>query len=104
MEIVNYKYVLPEFKGRASQKEYDFKQLKREGDYAIFSKSDRQLPHIVYYEAIHIRKHNGYTMAGVVFPPGERYPSDREFGMYGYCCSTLEQAELRYTELLTKQN
>jgi hypothetical protein len=99
---VESKTVLIEFKGRASQKEFNFKQIRREGDVALFEKRDILQPEIVYYEAIHIRKFNAYSMGGVDFPAGERYPSDREFGIYGWCCGSLELAEIRFEEFLIK--
>ena len=97
------KIVEVEFKGRGSQKSFDFKQLKREGCFAIYQKKDRELGSVTF-ETVHIRKHNGYTLGGVTIPPGERYPSDREFGLYGFACMTLERAEFRLNEFLNNKN
>lgn len=96
------KQLLITFEGRASQKDFTFEQVKREENVAIYKKTDKKIPSIIYYEAIHIRKHGDYTIGGVTIPAGERYPSDREFGLYAWNCCSLERAEFRFNEFLNK--
>lgn len=95
---------LPEkFEGRASQKEFRFELVKRIKDVAIYKKEFKENSSIVYFETIKVRKHNGYSLGdGPWIPPAERYPSDREFGTYGYCLMSLERAKFRMNEFLNK--
>lgn len=95
--------ILPiEFKGRASQKEFQFKQLKREGMIALYEKKDKE--GTVYYETIVVQKHDGRTMpGGAKVPPSEYFPSDNSFGLYGWCFNLLDKAEEKYQSLLIKK-
>lgn len=86
-----------EFKGRASQKEFQFTQLKREGNIAIYKKDDEVVP---YYETIKVKRHDGRVMpGGVKIGPSEYYPSDNTFGIDGWCFRELSQAEKKFEEL-----
>lgn len=94
---INYKILPKTFKGRASQKEFQFKQLLRENNIALYEKKSKD---ITYYETIIIQKHDGRTMPGGVFvEPSEFYPSDNMFGQYGWCYNDKEMAENKYKEL-----
>lgn len=87
------------FLGRGSQKGFEFLQVKREKSIAIFSKSDKQ---VTYFEVVDIKKHNGYKLGGINFPPAETYPGDNAFGVSAWCCSDITRAELKFNELLNK--
>ena len=88
------------FDGRASQKEFSFKLIKREGDIAIYEKHDKEINHS-YWETIIVQRHDGRMMPGnAVIPPAEFYPSDNMWGTYGWCCASLEAAEVHYQRLL----
>lgn len=101
---IEYKPIPLEFKGRASQKEFEFKQIKRSGDIAIYEKKDGE---IIFYEVIVIQRHNGRTMPGGVFvEPAEFYPGDSSFGLYGWCfaANQKERMELKFNELVERKN
>ncbi len=97
MNEIEYKSLPLTFKGRASQKEFEFSCLKRESKFAIYKKSDQD---ICYYETIIIQKHDGRTMPnGIFVDPSEYYPSDTTFGLLGWCFMTFEAAEKKFLEL-----
>lgn len=101
---IEHKPLALEFKGRASQKSFDFKQIKREGDIAIYEKKDGEM---VYHEVIVVQKHNGRTMpGGVVVEPSEFYPSDNMFGLYGWCfrADYQERVNNKFNELVKRKN
>ena len=87
------------FIGRASQKNWTFTKVKREGRVAIYSKTTPDIS-TTYYETVVINVHNGYKLGGVQFPPGETYPGDGMFGISGWCYNELEKAEQKFTQLL----
>ena len=93
------------FKGRGSQKGFMFSKIKREGNVAIYSKSSGEEGggDVTYYETVVINQHNGYKLGGVVFPPGENYPSETQFGIRGWCYRDLQKAENKFQELLNKK-
>ena len=97
---IQYLPIATEFKGRASQKEFQFKQIKRTDNIAIYEKKDGD---VVYYEVIVVQKHNGRTMPGGVFiEPSEYYPSDNMGGLYLWCfgIDQQERIEEKFNELL----
>ncbi len=91
------------FKGRGSQKGFMFSKIKREGNVAIYSKSSgEEINDVIYYETVVINQHNGYKLGGVVFPPGENYPGDSQFGLRGWCYRDPLKAESKFQELINK--
>lgn len=72
--------------------------LRREGNIAIYKrfKKEHSSPH---YEVIKITPHNGYTIAGKNFPPGESYPSSSEWGTKGFTYYCANEAESKFNQL-----
>ena len=101
---VNRDYeVLPqEFMGRGSQHGWVFKQLKRIGDIALYSKTDNGGN--TYWEVVVIGFSRGgsTTIAGanIVFNPKELYPSNEQFGVNGWCFSSQRDAATRFEQIL----
>jgi len=91
-----------EFIVRASQKKWTFKQVKREGNIAIYTKEQEGL---VYYEVIIVKSHNGLTFGGIKTEPSEFYPGDNQFGLWGWCYNESQQEEIeaKFQELLKKE-
>jgi hypothetical protein len=90
-----------EFKGKRSQKRWMFKQLERDGMYAIYEKRSEST---VTYEVIEIQ----FQKAKVVkYPDGrvieyddmELYPGDEQFGLYGWAYNDLDAAYRKYLVL-----
>jgi hypothetical protein len=76
---------------------FKYKQIHREGDYAIYERKYIDSIH-KHYEAIKIQSHNGMEIAGKKLPPSEFYPSSNSWGRNGYTCLTKQHA---YTRLDT---
>ena len=77
---------------------YDMKQVKRDGDFAIYSNGDG-------FEVIRVRKSKGGKMFDKDVPPSELYPSDEQFGTYGWYFfgpNGREQAEAKLAQLKAK--
>jgi len=86
-----------------TSKGFKFQQIKRDGDVAIYKKQlDNPEADNHHYEVIAIKKHNGYEIAGVKVPPSEMYPSDSQWGDWGFTCNNLEDANKRFDFLQQK--
>jgi len=88
---------------------FRFRQIRREGDIAIFHKLALQglpqsAPHISTFDAgfetVAIGRHDDYEMAGVKIEAAESYPGNEQWGTKGWTYTTLYDAELRYERLL----
>jgi hypothetical protein len=79
---------------------FDFKQVRRLGDVAIYSK--RKGSADLGFEVIKISHHNGYTIAGNFIPPSETYPSSEQWGTNGFTCDDEQSAIARADKLKTQ--
>jgi hypothetical protein len=87
-----------QFKGRASQKGWMFKQLVRSSRFAIYEKTSEST---VTYEVIEIRVKKATS---AIFPDGrmvdypeqELYPRDEDFGLYGWTYGSKDTAETKF--------
>lgn len=82
-----------------TQKGYSLKQLRREGDLAIF---ERRSPRgALGFEVIRVRQYPDYEIGQppVLVPAHEAYPSDSAFGKHGWSMNTLDRAEEKFDEL-----
>ena len=78
---------------------FNFNQVKRDGDIAIYEKVP--ITHNgVSYEVIKISRHNGYKLGGNLVHPAETYPSNSLWGTHGWTCTSMENAEKKFKELL----
>jgi hypothetical protein len=92
---MNHKPLKKEF----YRKTFTYKLLKREENKAIYEQCrDGKL---MAYEVIIIRRHNGYTLAESYIEPAETYPSDSEWGVFGWTFqkNDLQAAEKKYNLL-----
>lgn len=78
-------------------KGFEFKQVLRDGDMAIYEKHAPGSK-CSSYELIHITSHNGYVIAGNKIPPSEVYPSDSQWGVHGWTYPTLKAAKAKLEE------
>lgn len=84
-----------------------FTQLKREGNVALYSRTDCSTNKVVGYEVIIVQT----VKAGTVYVKGgkptehdtESYPGAKSFGRLGWACVNLNQAENRFNEVLKEQ-
>ena len=92
--LMTHKPLRTEFKSRG----FNFKQLARDGDFAVFSKTKDSWSHEAY-EVIKVGRHNGYVLGGVTIEPAETYPSSEQFGVAGFSYQTKEKALKKFEEL-----
>ncbi len=69
---------------------FDFDQILREGDFAIFGQS--KAGRVMAYEVVHIRRHEGFAISGRQVEPAEFYPRSEDWGSYGWSLPTREAA------------
>jgi hypothetical protein len=84
----------------------DFKQIHREPDYAIYSKSQHGSTHVNSYEAFLIkRRYKGQPLPGGMFEREDRevYPSLGQFGFSAFDCKTEAAAFERIAYLKAKK-
>ena len=74
------------------------KQIKREGDVAIFFRTKPEYFN-GHYEVIKISRHNGYKMGTGYIEAAETYPGASLWGLQGWTYLTLEKAEEKYQEI-----
>lgn len=80
-------------------KGFDFKQLFRNGKFAIYEQTKSGYK-FKKYEAVIIESHNGYELAGQYFPPSEMYPSTSMWGVKGFTMESYDDAveKIKYLE------
>ena len=90
---MNYIPVKKTFKSKG----FEYKQIKRDGDVAIYEQISKD--GAVAYETVIIARHNGYTIGTSRVEPSETYPSSGMWGVNGFTYNDIESAEKR-AELL----
>lgn len=78
---------------------FNFDQIKRRGDIALFRKMK---PHFTvdYYEVVIVQKHGELKWPnGSITPPGENMPSNEQWGTKGWSYDNQEDAEMKFLEL-----
>jgi hypothetical protein len=87
---------------------WHFEQLKRDGQVAIYKRTNIRFPKVIYWETVKIitQGEKVTCIAGnvVEFASQEIYPSSEQFGQFGKCCMTKEKAEQYYWEFAVGQN
>jgi len=81
-----------------NKKGFTYTLLKREGNRAIYQQT-RNGTSINNYEVVKIGKHNGYTMGGVYIEPSETYPGSSLWGITGWTCTSIDDAQKRFNTL-----
>lgn len=82
--------------------------VQREGDIALYHKTGevnatRKYVYDAGYEVVRIKRHDGYTIAGVPVEPSEVYPSAEHWGVDGYTYTgdnALENAKKRFNSMV----
>ncbi len=83
-------------------KDFFFKQIHREQEYAIYERWFKDTPEKKHYEVIKIQSHNGYAIAGKMYPPSEFYPSANSWGLYGFTSISKELAYKRLDKFISE--
>lgn len=80
---------------------FDFNLVKRAGSVAIFAKRERGCPdEVPTYETVVVRNRKEREAFGVTFEAGEFYPSNEEWGVFGWTYYDLAGAEAKLLSLL----
>ena len=75
-----------------------YTKVKREGDKAIYKQAHKEATSF-RYEVVVITRHNGYKLGESFIEPSEVYPGSSLWGIRGWTCGTIEDAERRYNNL-----
>jgi len=101
----SYELLQKEFEGRGSQRGWRFVEVKREGNAAVYEKRDVETQRVVY-EVIEVQmsERSVRVIGGVEveFKAKERFPSDEEFGRYGWTYGSMSDAEERFEWLKSR--
>lgn len=81
-----------------NKKGFTYRQLKREGNRAIFEQT-RGTSALCNYEVVRIGRHHGYTMGGSYIAPAETYPGSSLWGIAAWTCANMDDAMKRYEAL-----
>jgi hypothetical protein len=76
---------------------FDFRQILRAGDFAVFEQS--KTGRVMAYEVVHIRRHEGFAIAGRQVEPAEFYPRSEDWGTHGWTLPTREAALAKLKEV-----
>ena len=75
-----------------TSKNFSFKQIHRDEDFAIYERFHDNTPEKKHYEVVKIQSHNGYAIGGQMYPASEYYPSSNAWGVDGFTCITKKDA------------
>ena len=82
---------------------FDFRQIAREGDAAIYEQSWSGCSNpSVCYEVIRIRRREGFQIDGRVVEPAEVYPNSDAWGVDGFTFTDKDAAYTKLTEVNTR--
>ena len=82
------------------EKGFNFKQLFRKGNLALYKKVRDGNPRVRSFELIVIQKHDAYMLGQTKIEAAETYPSSSTWGQFGWTFTTKDVAELRFNKLL----
>lgn len=77
-----------------------FKQVRRVGDKAIYVKKSLS-GRAKSIEVIMIKSHTGYHLAGTYIAPAETYPSNSQWGTFGWTFNCMEKAMKKFNSIKT---
>jgi hypothetical protein len=93
----SYKELSPSLKRQG----FIYRQLVRSGKWAIYAQYAKNPERLVAYEVVKIGRHNGFSIAGMFFPPAETYPTSSMWGSHGWTYSKIDDAKKSFSEKLT---
>jgi len=79
---------------------FDYRQIVREGDGAIYEQTKPELPEFCAFEVLRIRQRDGFSIAGKWIEAAEIYPSSESWGVDGFTCPDKEAAYRKLKEIL----
>jgi hypothetical protein len=81
---------------RIRHRGFDYEQIHREGDFAIYRQTWEGNEHSAAFEIIRIRRREGFHIDGRFVEPAEVYPNSEAWGIDGF---TLTDKDLAFTRL-----
>jgi hypothetical protein len=91
METARHNYKpLPETLKRQG---FLYQRVERQGDWAIYRQVRKDDMRTMAFELVRIGRHNGFSIAGLTFPPAETYPSSSLWGSHGWTYGSVELAQ-----------
>lgn len=91
MDTVPHQYKpLPETLKRQG---FLYQRVERQQGWAIYRQLRKDDLKTMAFELVRISRHNGFSIAGLTFPPAETYPSSSLWGSHGWTYGTLELAQ-----------
>ena len=83
---------------------YSYRQIAREGNAAVYEQtwSGSSDPSIAY-EVIHIRRREGFEIAGRFVAPAEVYPNSEAWGTDGFTLTDRDAAFAKHREKITER-
>lgn len=82
-------------------KGFDYLQLRRTGDVALFEQSKPELSE-PRYEVVIVQRHEAYKLENKMIEAAETMPSTSSWGRYGWTYRDPKEAEKRFDELVKK--
>jgi hypothetical protein len=71
---------------------FRYECVERKGDWAIYRQIEKANDKTMAFELVRVGRHNGFSIAGLTFPPAETYPSSSLWGSHGWTYPDLEIA------------
>jgi hypothetical protein len=78
---------------------FDYRQIYREGDFAIYKQTWNGNEHTAAFEVIRIRKREGFQVGDRWVEPGEVYPNSEAWGTDGWTVLNKEAAFRKLQEI-----
>lgn len=93
-----YKPLRTTFKSKG----FDYTQIDRIGDVALFEQSRPGLSR-TWLEVVIVQRHGDYEVNGVKIEAAETMPSSSSWGKFGWTYRNPKQARMRFDELVKRE-
>lgn len=80
-------------------KGFDYRQIERKGDVAMFAQTKPGLLH-TWYEVVLVQRHDEYEIGGTKVEAAETMPSTSQWGRLGWTYRDEKSAKVRFDELV----
>src|SRR5262249_23602653 len=74
---------------------FTYRQIHREGDFAIYQQIWKGRQHSAAFEVIRIRRRDGFQIGGRIIQPAEVYPNSEAWGTDGFTLTDRDAAFAR---------
>lgn len=82
-------------------KGFDYRQLRRTGDVALYEQTKSGLSS-TWFEVVVVQRHEAYEIGGSKIDAAETMPSASKWGTCGFTYRDMKEAEKRFDELAKK--